>query len=313
MIINAVIVTYNRKELLLRCLEAVLQQSQNIENLYLIDNASTDGTEDFLVNKGLITNDQNLSSLVIGKTSIHYKRLAQNSGGAGGFHEGMRLAHANADYVWIMDDDGYPSRTCLEKLLVLKDTYEYIMPVSLCEKDGDRLTWFTRKKNKRFTRSYLKLRNSFNAGKMRYTVPFNGLLLSRQAIEKVGFPKKEMFIWGDDFEYQYRCIKKGIEPITNLDAIFYHPDDKATVYRVFFGAIPVNYTESKLRFTCLIRNSTYNYWNYRGKYIIFLKFILYTWLFLIEKKFAIKDYIHYLKCVADGIKGDFTRHLQFLE
>jgi rhamnopyranosyl-N-acetylglucosaminyl-diphospho-decaprenol beta-1,3/1,4-galactofuranosyltransferase len=185
------------------------------------------------------------------------------------------------------------------------------MPISISTEEKDTLTWYIRKKNKKLTRSYTELRESFANNLLPHAVPFNGLLISTQLVNKVGYPKKEMFIWGDDFEYQYRCMKTGVEPITVLNAIFFHPSDKATCLRIFFGLLPITYSESKLRFTCLIRNSTYNYWNYKGKYIILIKFFLYSWLFLIKKRFAVRDYVYYLKCVKDGIKGDFTRHLQY--
>ncbi|MCD6105633.1 MAG: glycosyltransferase, partial [Thermosipho sp. (in: Bacteria)] len=38
----AVVVTYNRKELLLECLEALRKQTRPLDAIYLIDNASTD-------------------------------------------------------------------------------------------------------------------------------------------------------------------------------------------------------------------------------------------------------------------------------
>jgi len=44
----AVVVTYNRKELLLECLEAIRKQTRPVQGIYLIDNASTDGTPKLL-------------------------------------------------------------------------------------------------------------------------------------------------------------------------------------------------------------------------------------------------------------------------
>ncbi len=326
-IINAVIVTYNRRELLLRCVQSVLIQSVKVNTLYIIDNASTDGTYEFLTVNGIplsplaqVASDNIVLSALssanakIKGIDIHYLRLMKNKGGAGGFYEGMKAAFIDKpDFIWIMDDDGYPSANCLEKQLEFSDFYDYVMPISLDPEKKDMLTWFIRKKNKRWTRSYYELRKSFNDGIMYAAVPFNGLLMSRKLIERVGYPKKEMFIWGDDFEHQYRCIKAGFSTVTALDAVFFHPEDKAGHDRIFFGLIPVNYTDSRLRFTCLIRNSTYNYWNYKGKGFVFAKFLIYTWFFLIKRHFDIKNYLYYLKCVRDGIKGDFTRHLQFLK
>ncbi len=313
MVINAVIVTYNRKKMLVRCVRALLAQSISLRSIFIIDNASTDGTRAELLEQCIIKESNDKYTYRVKSTDINYYRLDENIGGAGGFHEGIKVADCDgADFIWIMDDDGYPSERCLEKQLEHTSRFDYIMPISLDTDKEDKLTWFIKDKQKQWTRSYSQLRSSFKNGIMNHAVPFNGLLMSRKVIEKVGLPKKEMFIWGDDFEHQYRCHKAGFHTVTALDAIFYHPEDKADHHKIFFNTIPVNYTESKLRFTCLIRNSTYNYWHYKGKHFIVAKLLIYTWFFLIRKKFAFREYLYYLSCVMDGIKGDFERHKQYL-
>jgi len=313
MMINAVIVTHNRKALLLRCISAVLNQTIPVHRLVIVDNASSDGTREQLVKKGYASETDGVTE-TIGTTGIDVIRLQENLGGAGGFHFGMQHAfQEDMDFMWIMDDDGYPAADCLERQLPYAGSHDYVMPVSLDTQDHTKLTWFIRMKNKKWTRSYKELAASFTDGIMPQATPFNGLLLSRQVIQQVGWPNKDMFIWGDDYEYQYRCIRAGYTPVTVLDAKFYHPEDKASHYRIFWGLVPVNYSESRLRFTCLIRNSTYNYWHYKGKHYIFLKFLIYSWFFLIYKRLSVEEYSHYLKCVMDGIKGDFSRHRKYLE
>ena len=47
--ITTVIVTFNRKSELFRCMEAVLEQSHKPNNLIIVNNASTDGTEGALL------------------------------------------------------------------------------------------------------------------------------------------------------------------------------------------------------------------------------------------------------------------------
>ncbi|RMG35011.1 MAG: glycosyltransferase, partial [Methanobacteriota archaeon] len=42
--IAAVIVTFNRKEMLIRCLEGIFSQTRPVSAIFIIDNASTDGT-----------------------------------------------------------------------------------------------------------------------------------------------------------------------------------------------------------------------------------------------------------------------------
>lgn len=90
----AVVVTYNRKELLLECLDAILKQTSSIDKLLVIDNNSTDGTEDTLREKQYL-----------GKKVIQYVKLPENIGGAGGFCEGIRRAKDyNPDWsgLWTM-------------------------------------------------------------------------------------------------------------------------------------------------------------------------------------------------------------------
>ena len=56
--------------------------------------------------------------------------------------------------------------------------------------------------------------------------PFNGTLVKRSVIEKIGMIKKEMFIWGDEKEYMARAIHNGIGLYTVPAAIHYHPKEK---------------------------------------------------------------------------------------
>jgi len=46
-IITAVVVTYNRKAMLINCIKGLLRQDR-IDHIIIIDNASTDGTQEHL-------------------------------------------------------------------------------------------------------------------------------------------------------------------------------------------------------------------------------------------------------------------------
>ena len=52
--ICAVVVTYNRKELLIECLEALLKQTRQLDGIYIIDNSSKDETPELLKEKGFL-------------------------------------------------------------------------------------------------------------------------------------------------------------------------------------------------------------------------------------------------------------------
>ena len=54
----AVIVTYNRKELLGNNIRMLLKQTLVFDRIFIVDNCSTDGTYDYLVQQGWMDNKQ---------------------------------------------------------------------------------------------------------------------------------------------------------------------------------------------------------------------------------------------------------------
>ena len=117
--IAAVVVTYNRKELLRECLQALLAQSMNQLDILLIDNASTDGTHEFV------------GDIIEANDTISYINTGSNLGGAGGFHYGLKEAYNRGyEYMWIMDDDTIATPDALKNLLVadrkLKGKYGFL-------------------------------------------------------------------------------------------------------------------------------------------------------------------------------------------
>jgi GT2 family glycosyltransferase len=104
----AVVVTYNRKDLLDRCLRALEEQSRPPDRVLVVDNASTDATPSLV---------ESLAERLA--LDLRYVRLARNGGGAEGFHHGIRLALAEerSDWLWLMDDDCIPAPDALATLL----------------------------------------------------------------------------------------------------------------------------------------------------------------------------------------------------
>ena len=104
---QAVVVTYNRKALLIECLEALARQTHRLERVLVVDNASTDGTLEALEASG-----------IAGRVPVDYLRLKRNGGGAEGFHYGVREAlRSDTGWIWLMDDDCEPTPACLADLL----------------------------------------------------------------------------------------------------------------------------------------------------------------------------------------------------
>ncbi len=124
--VAAVVVTYNRLPLLQR-LVARLREVPELAGgeVLVVDNASTDGTGEWLA----------------AQDDVLTRSLAENRGGAGGFHDGLGWAvERGADLVWLMDDDGLPDHDCL-RLLLGEDDLDFWGPLVVDEDDADQLVF----------------------------------------------------------------------------------------------------------------------------------------------------------------------------
>ena len=242
----AVVVTYNRKELLIECLEALLKQNRPLDAIYLIDNASTDKTPELLLEKGYINElppnsddkpwekEFKIKNLIDGNiVKVHYVRMNENAGGAGGFYEGVKRAYEKGyDWLWLMDDDAEPKMDALEKLLSFIDEKQ-LNPVMVASKKVG-----LSGKIQYIHRGYFNLQRlkpvALSADKYqeRYTeigfASFVGPLFSRKVIEKIGFPNKDFFIWFDDVEYSIRANKYGKMYMVS-DSVIVHKDGSEDV------------------------------------------------------------------------------------
>lgn len=190
--IVAVVVTYNRKALLLENIKSLLDQSLSDSlDIIVVDNASTDGTKEAL--EEYINNDD-----------IIYKNTGANLGGAGGFSFGVRTAvEAGYDYLWLMDDDTIPQRDALEVLLnakiQLNENFGYLSG-NVLWKDG---TPCLMNKQKYFNK-VVDIETNANDFISVTQSTFVSLFLPSKVVKQVGLPIKEFFIWGDDVEYTRR-------------------------------------------------------------------------------------------------------------
>ncbi len=242
--IACVIVTYNRKALLKNCLDAVASQTYKPHTVYITDNASTDGTMDSVKEWGYYECEKN---------GMRFKYIlnSKNEGGAGGFYLGIKTAHEAGvfDGIWVMDDDGVPKLDCLSELVKYINVRNFISPVVLSDSDKLQCAFYDC--------NYEKLRKKGQGNVIEnLTNPFNGVLFSTKLVSEVGYPKKEMFIWGDEVNYQLRSMQAGYNPIMILSAIHYHPKDRQEKKKVLWRKVAVNIPDWKLY--CYVRNLSYN-------------------------------------------------------
>lgn len=192
--ICAVVVTFNRLELLKLTIEKLRCQTRKLDEIIIVNNSSTDGTKEYLQN----LNDE----------KIIYFNLEKNVGGAGGFNYGIKAAYERqADLVWIMDDDTIATEEALSNLITgLNKLNNKNIEVGFVASN------VLFKDNKPCLMNIPGIHEQWNefAGenliKLDYT-SFVSVLITRDAIKKVGLPISDFFIWGDDVEYTSRITK----------------------------------------------------------------------------------------------------------
>ncbi len=188
----AIVVTYNRKGILQQCLDKLQNQTIPLD-IIVVDNASTDGTEELFKTHA---------------TNIFYYNTGSNLGGAGGFNFGVRKGvEAGYRYLWLMDDDCFPEQEALDELIIaakqLNDDFGFLSSLAywtdgeLCNMNVQRKT-LTKKISKE-DQNYSEI----------IIATFVSLFIKAETVRKVGLPIKDFFIWSDDLEYTRRISKKN--------------------------------------------------------------------------------------------------------
>lgn len=191
--IASVIVTYNRRSVLQRALNAVLEQTRPLDAIVVVDNASQDGTHTMI--RELFP-------------QANYIRLNDNLGYAAGLAAGMRHAIADgAAFTWLMDDDSVPVSTALERLLALSATVERCGVVGL---DGGSLRHGSPASMARLKRVEAV---TDTAAYHAHFVLVDGALVRVDAVNEVGLPREDFFMMMEDIEYTSRIRRAGWEVI----------------------------------------------------------------------------------------------------
>ena len=293
--IVAVVVTFNRLEMLQRQLQR-LAEVPELDEVLVVDNASTDGTGEWLRTQ-----------------PVTAETLPDNTGGAGGFSHGLKLALANgADLAWLMDDDGMPEPDCLQ-LLLERDDLDFWGPAVLAAQDPDRLCFPIRLPGgTTVVHEMAAVEKAAQDGLIRgVVIPFNGVLVTRELVERIGRPRAEFFIWGDDVEYLWRAEAAGARIATVVAAHVLHPatDDLGTP--MMFGRTTYNHSPSDLKHYCMARNNLVNLRDYRG-WPAALAFVAKTaWFYSFTRPSAARLALS-AKAMYAGLRGDFTGHRKYL-
>lgn len=197
----AVVVTHNRRQQLSECIDALRRQTRKVDAIFVVNNGSTDDTEEWL------RLQHDLDFVTQG-----------NTGGAGGFARAIQTGYVRGyHWIWCMDDDGLPKEDALENLLAAETNELRLLNCAVIDKnDQESFVWKTGRHKKI---SEVNANEISGVGH-----PFNGTLINHRIIARVGVPRQHLFLWGDETEYYYRITRKNKIPVATITkSIHYHP------------------------------------------------------------------------------------------
>ncbi|EPG4873583.1 glycosyltransferase family 2 protein, partial [Pluralibacter gergoviae] len=274
----AVLVTYNRVDLLERAVNALLGQTYQLDSLVIVNNNSTDNTANYL-------NE-------IASDSIHVVHLNSNTGGAGGFSVGINYGYSlSTDFIWIMDDDAVPDKDALLGLINAEDrlSIDNIKTGFLCShvvSDDNQCMNVPGVSSKKNDTGYLDWPAYASEGIIAVDkATFVSVLFRREVIADVGLPVKEMFIWGDDTEFTWR-ISKNYKCFYVANSVVVHKRVSAQSL-----SLPLETNINRISwYKFLYRNSLYNARKHGGlkDYISYAKFFIIDFCQIIIKSKGFK-------------------------
>ena len=197
----AVVVSYNRQSLLSECITALRNQTHKPDAILVVNNGSTDNTEQWLLDQPDV-----------------FFITQKNVGSSGGFNTGISWAYKHGySWIWCMDDDGYPKEDALEKLLLHQTAELSLLNCAVVNKEDKKTFVWKTKDYKTIDEVDVDVIHGIGH-------PFNGTLLHSRIVEKAGVPRQALFLWGDETEYYYRIVKQHKIPVcTVTSSIHYHP------------------------------------------------------------------------------------------
>jgi GT2 family glycosyltransferase len=197
-----VVVTWNRRNLLVEALDALAGQSEPLAGVVVVDNAATDGTGELLATRSQADPD------------LHVVSLERNTGGAGGFAAGLAQALTLApDVVWLLDDDTIPTATALAELLRVRTDYVAAAgeaPAVLASRvvwtDGRDHPMNTPRSKPGASAQERRRAAAVGAVPIR-SASFVSVLCDAATVRERGLPIADYFLWNDDFEYSTRLLR----------------------------------------------------------------------------------------------------------
>ena len=287
--VSCAIVTRDRHEDLTNLLRSLSRQAEEIIEICIVDA----GEQSFIKEK-------------IGE-NVNYIRSKANLGGAGGYALAILVALASgADWIWLMDDDACPiDGTCLKNLLEAAHLYrlDAVSPLVVSPQDHNRLSFTFRIAGRITTDRSVVSSIPFIPNDAHL---FNGLLVHKSVLSKIGLPDIRLFIRGDDVDYVLRMRQAGLRFGTFTGAAITHPPGWAEIVEGT-GNNQILMPEGDFKKYYYFRNRGYIARRYKSIRRFYSDIIYYPYIFLILRKWDWTGFKFWAGAFLDGLKYKFDK------
>jgi GT2 family glycosyltransferase len=267
--IASVTVAYNGAEVLARQLDALNQQTRRLDEIVVVNNASTDETLKLLANE---------------YPDVTVLNLPKNVGVGGGYAAGLSYAALKKkyDWVWLFDQDSLPAKTCLAGLLAAMqqlgatvDATAILAPV--CVHTGTKMAY----------PGHLWTDGRMLPAPGEPTAPISfvdfvissGSLIKRQALEVAGLPRADFFMDFVDYEHCLRLRRHGFKIAVVRESRLDHTLGDPSRFR-FFGRTKYWSDHVPWRLYYMVRNEVFTIWEYypqrRSKFFLLCRLSRYA-------------------------------------
>lgn len=213
--IGIYICNYNKKEYVLKCVESLLKQTLKNVDIYVVDNASEDGSAEAL-------------ECLFGQ-KISIIRNCRNLGGSGGFNTGLRDAlQKNYEYAVLMDNDVWVEKNAVQIMYEYMERHDDvgILGPAILRMDRPEIVQdLGGSINERYNMqgNYSGQEDTGLPEELDCAYISTCTAMARiDAVKKFGLMPEENFIYWDDVEWSRKCQLHGYRTVAVSAAKVWH-------------------------------------------------------------------------------------------